>query len=106
MHARQRTLIPKLPAGRDSMATVVIRINGSTQEHAYLRLDPARHPWRELASVLAYRDRAREETGGPPALRHLRSNATGQFDLWVGGLAANKAKLVDVGEWVFSFPSG
>lgn len=63
-----------------------------------LRADPAKAIWRQLASITTLR-RA-DDLGGPLALRHVRDSDS--FDLWTGALVANKAKLVDTVESVFS----
>ena len=93
---------PKLPAGRETMATVYIRGKGSKQELAYLRVILARHPWRELGSLL---DLSRAgEKGGALALDHLQNASDGTVDIWVGGLASDQAKLIDMAEWNLTVP--
>jgi CRISPR system Cascade subunit CasA len=94
---------PKLPDSREPAATVVLR-SGKT-EWTYLRINPDRHPWRELHSVLALQ--AINEPGGPLCLYNVLSLARNRksltIDLWLTGLAADQAKLLDVREWLFSF---
>lgn len=89
---------PKLPH-REPAGTVVRR--GKDGKLAYLRTDLAKHPWRELGSVLAYSHTVGE--GGAWVLGHV-GPADGHVDLWTGGLAANKGKVLDVAEWAFHLP--
>jgi len=97
---------PQLPEGRDPMATVVPsrRIRGE-QEYRYLSFSLNRHPWRDLHAVLTLAPG--DALGGPLALAHIKQNQEDQSDtvtLWVGGLAAEQAKLLDCAEWIFSVP--
>lgn len=90
---------PKLPEYREPAATV-LRVGAQKDQPRYRRVDPSRHPWRDLASVLTLSKSFSE--GGPWVLTHLQGD--GQVDLWTGGLAAREAKLLDVAEWVFHLP--
>jgi len=89
---------PKLPH-REPAGTVVRR--GADERLAYLAVDLAKHPWRDLGSILASSPSADE--GGPWVLRHLVPG-DGEVDLWTGGLAAHKGKLLDAAEWSFHLP--
>ncbi len=89
---------PKLPY-REPSATVIRR--GKDQKLAYLRVDLSKHPWRELGSLLAYAQATGE--GGARALGHLVPG-NGSVDIWTGGLAANKGKVLDLAEWSFHLP--
>jgi CRISPR system Cascade subunit CasA len=89
---------PKLPH-REPAATVIRR--GRNEELAYLGIDLSKHPWRELGSLLAFSRSCLD--GGAWVLGHLRGS-DGEVDLWTGGLAANKAKVLDVAEWTFHLP--
>lgn len=89
---------PKLPH-REPAATVVRR--GKDEKLAYLGVDLSKHPWRELASVLSSSHSLLE--GGAWILGHL-APGQGHVDLWTGGLAANKGKVLDVAEWNFNLP--
>jgi CRISPR system Cascade subunit CasA len=93
---------PKLPAGRETMVTVYIRGKKSKQEQAYLRVNPSRHPWRELGSLLNLNRIG--EVGAALALDHLQNVRDGTIDLWVGGMATNQAKVVDLAEWNLALP--
>ena len=70
---------------------------------SYLRLQPERHPWRELESLLALQTSPAGVT--PP--KHLQNRNRIPTDkalhLWCGGIAVDKAKYIFSGEWVFSF---
>lgn len=89
---------PKLPH-REPAATLKRRATDG--KLFYLPVDLSKHPWRELASILASSPSTGE--GGPWVLAHL-APGQGQVDLWAGGLATNKGKLLDVAEWNFSLP--
>jgi CRISPR system Cascade subunit CasA len=93
---------PKLPQGRESMATVVKRKRGKEEGVGYVAVNLAKHPWRELGSLLAFSKA--DNHGGALALAHLRGLPAGRFDIWTGGLAADKSKLLDMAEWSFSLP--
>lgn len=105
--ARRLTLVngvtyPKFPEIREPSITVV---PGKNDQHP-LPLDLSKHPWRELASVLTMTDSLME--GRALVLRHLRpvdhDDPTDLLsDLWTGGLAADKGKVLDVAEWTFPF---
>ncbi len=58
--------------------------------------------WREL-HALTVRRIGHDSNGGPVALRNLSPDEP--FDLWVGGLVADKAKLQDTVEAVFHVPA-
>jgi len=58
--------------------------------------------WREL-HALTVKAVSQNTTGGPPALQNVGDEQA--FDLWVGGLVTNKAKLVDTTESVFHIPA-
>ena len=90
---------PQIPAWREPMASVKLQKGTKKDEFTdtYVSANPARMPWRELASILAVR-----ETGGRKsalALRHLESLQEKVFTLWTGGLYSEKAKEVDTVEW-------
>ena len=91
---------PQIPEWREPMASVKLQSGQRRDEfvETYVSSNPARMPWRELASLLAVR-----ETGGRKsalALRHLASLPDEhEFTLWTGGLYSKKAKEVDAVEW-------
>lgn len=89
---------PKLPH-REPAATVVRRVKD--EQLAYLGINLSKHPWRDLGSILASSRSLTE--GGPWVLGHL-VHGEGRVDLWTGGLAANKGKVLDVAEWTFHLP--
>jgi hypothetical protein len=57
--------------------------------------------WREL-HALTVKTVSQDTNGGPAALQNISDEQA--FDLWVGGLVASKAKLVDTTEAVFHVP--
>jgi len=82
---------------------VITRQRNGQQERQTLSLSPAKGIWRELAA-LAVLDRAgKEAVGGPLALCCIDPDRP--CDIWVGGLTADKAKLVDTAESVFHLPA-
>lgn len=88
---------------REPSCTIVQRKDRS--EGAQWRVLSAsldRAPWREL-HALSVRRVSRDSNGGPVALRN--ASTTEPFDLWVGGLVADKAKLLDTVEAVFHMPA-
>lgn len=91
---------PQIPAWREPMASVKLQKGSKKDEFlpTYVSSNPARMPWRELASILAVR-----ETGGRKsalALRHLDTlPEEREFTLWTGGLHSEKAKEIDTVEW-------
>lgn len=93
---------PKLPAQRDTSATVVRRGKGNKEKDQYIAVNLSRHPWRELAAILSLK--AATVAGGALALKHLHYIKSERVDIWTGGMAADKNKILDVGEWNFSVP--
>lgn len=93
---------PPYDEWREPTCTIVVRQRKNPPERAVLGASLDRAPWREL-HALAVRRVSRDTNGGPLALQNV--SATDPFDLWVGGLAADKAKLVDTIEAVFHVPA-
>lgn len=86
---------PQLPEWREPMGTV--KPNRDDQP-TYVSADPARMPWRDLASILAIRPSGNRRSA--LVLRHLASLPEAQtFTLWTGGLYSEKAKEIDTVEW-------
>jgi CRISPR system Cascade subunit CasA len=96
---------PKLPESREPMATVVTKSTRGKKELCYLRAVHGQHPWRELHSVLMTGQVTK--SGGPVSLLNLKelyqSDTDRIVNLWVGGLSADRAKLEEVQEYIFSF---
>jgi len=93
---------PKLPDFREPSATVRKIKRGKDEVLAYLPVNPSKHVWRELGAILAMQDA--DKKGGAISLLNLRLQQGGTFDIWAGGLAADKAKLVDMCEWNVTIP--
>lgn len=76
---------------------------GKKETLSYLRIQPERHPWRELESLLALHPSSAELT--PP--KHLQNRYLISDDkalrLWCGGVAKDQAKYIFSGEWLFTF---
>lgn len=86
---------PQLPEWREPMATV--KPNREDQP-TYVSVNPARMPWRDLASILAIHQSGNRKSA--LALRNLESLPGNQsFALWTGGLYSEKAKEIDAVEW-------
>ncbi len=94
----------KFPEARDGMATVIIMGRGTTEKLGYWGIDLKRHPWRELAAVLAIHHAGKN--GSPYAIQRMDKVNQDCFDLWIGGIKAKKAKLIDAAESVFRIPMG
>jgi CRISPR system Cascade subunit CasA len=74
-------------------------------KHYYMSVDPSKHIWRELGSLLALQ-KANENFSAmnlPNAIFAGRS----VIDIWCGGLAkgATAAKIYDMVDWNFSIPA-
>jgi len=98
--------VDRLPLFREPWTTVVMR--GDTPRE--LGVDPSRHMWRELGSLLSL---SKSRTGATASLSlyNLRTYFElfpGQvMDVWVGGLKSGGGggKLVDMAEWSFIIQS-
>lgn len=93
---------PKLPEAREPTGTVLLLKGKKPEKYSYLAMDVGRHPWRELSSLLTLA--GKDSPGGALALQHLDPNQQEIVDVWTGGLAADKGKIIDVGEWTFCIP--
>ncbi len=94
---------PKLPEWREPCGTIIRTGKGNSEKLTYVAVNPAKHPWRELGSILALA--SADTPGGAFPLMHMRNLEDRTFEIWTGGLAADKAKLVDMAEWSFTLPS-
>ncbi len=95
---------PKFPMVRETTATVVKKGAGTKESEGYLNIDLSKHPWRELGAILLLGKTG--NVGGAPALRNL-TNMKQHYeyvDIWTGGLAADKGKILDTAEWNFTLP--
>jgi CRISPR system Cascade subunit CasA len=81
---------------REPTATIITKSDGEQRAPLGASLDRA--PWRQL-QALTVRRFAQSGTGGPLALDNLDGDE--EFDLWVGALIADKAKILDTLESVF-----
>jgi CRISPR system Cascade subunit CasA len=90
------------PEWREPTSTVVTRHINHQPIRRILPASVEKAVWRELhALVVIAVDK--NSNGGPATLENVEDGVA--FDLWVGGLAANKAKLVDTTESVFHIPA-
>jgi CRISPR system Cascade subunit CasA len=86
---------------REPSATIVKRSVKGQPTNVVLPASVEKAVWRELHALTVRA--VGLNPGGPAALQHLSNDES--FDLWVGGLVANKAKLVDTVESVFHVPA-
>jgi len=90
------------PEWREPTATIVTRQIKNQPTRVVLPASVEKGAWREV-HALTVMAADKNSNGGPAALQNVADG--GAFDLWVGGLAANKAKLVDTTESVFHVPA-
>lgn len=89
---------------REPSATVVLRRTVKEQvQPTVLAASFEKAVWRELHALTV--KAVGQNPGGPAALQNIGTGEEAAFDLWVGGLVANKAKLLDTTESVFHVPS-
>ena len=88
---------------REPTATIVTRKVKGQPTRVVLAASIERAVWREL-HALTVKAVSQDTNGGPAALQNISAQTA--FDLWVGGLVANKAKLVDTTESAFHVPAG
>ncbi|MBN2450794.1 MAG: type I-E CRISPR-associated protein Cse1/CasA [Lentisphaeria bacterium] len=91
------------PLWREACATVVARPRDGSIERQALSLSPAKAVWREVSAITVLDRGGHDVLGGPLALCHVEPEQS--CDIWVGGLIADKAKLVDTIEAVFHLPA-
>jgi CRISPR system Cascade subunit CasA len=94
---------PAFPDWREPTATIVIRQRNNQRERKVLNASLDKAPWREL-HALAVKRIGQDTNGGVVALQNLTGDRP--FDLWVGGLVADKAKPLDTVEAVYHVPAG
>ena len=82
---------------REPSATIVTGTIKGQPARVVVRASTDKAVWRELHALTV--KAVGDKPGGPAALQHVSEDEP--FDLWVGGLVANKAKLVDTTESVF-----
>ena len=94
---------PQLPEQRDPFGTVYDtgkQRMGKSTSLTYLSVNPEAAAWRELASILSLQVLdSKTGTVGAFNLQHLRTTQAPEFDIWIGGLAVDQAKMIDMCEW-------
>ena len=93
---------PSWPEAREASATIVVRTIKGQPDRFVLGASLDKAPWREL-HALTVKSAFLKDAGGPPALNNLAGDQA--FDLWVGGLVADKAKVLDTLEGVYHVPA-
>lgn len=103
---------PVLPEIREPMGAIFVRLNKNKIDWKYVRTDPNQHPWRNLCAILAHikRDEA-GSSGGAYALENIpfiakSKDGRGSYELWIGGVASNKAKIIDTAYWTVQINTG
>lgn len=86
---------------REPTATVVVKIKDNQETRDNLPVEIEKAVWRELHTLIVTAV-DKNSNGGPLALRNIFDAAA--FDLWAGGLAAKRAKLIDLSESVLHVP--
>ena len=93
---------PSWPESREATASVKVREVKGQPERFIVAASLEKAPWREL-NALTIKTVSVSSNGGPMALNNLTGTAA--FDLWVGGLVADKAKVLDTVEAVYYIPA-
>jgi CRISPR system Cascade subunit CasA len=87
------------PQQREAASTEVIKTNVKGIERTIVSASLEKATWRELSAITV----KRTEGGGPLSLQNLSDDRA--FDIWAGGLVADRAKLVGSVESVFHVPA-
>ena len=93
---------PSWPEAREASATIIVRTIKGQPDRFVLGASLDKAPWREL-HALAVQSAFMKDAGGPAALNNLAGDQA--FDLWVGALVADKAKVLDTVEGVYHVPA-
>ena len=93
---------PSWPEAREASATISVRTITGQAGRFVLGASLDKAPWREL-HALTVKSAFMKDTGGPVALNNLAGDQP--FDLWVGALVADKAKVLDTLEGVYHLPA-
>ena len=87
---------------REPSATVIVRTVKGQPTRVVLPASIDKATWRQLHALTV--KAVGQKPGGPAALQNISLDEDA-FDLWAGGLVANKAKPVDTTESVFHVPA-
>ena len=90
------------PGWREPSSTIITAKGKGQPERVVLGASVERAAWRVLYA-LTVKAAGQNTNGGPAALQNVSDEEA--FDLWVGGLVANKAKPVDTIESVLHVPA-
>jgi CRISPR system Cascade subunit CasA len=93
---------PSWPEIREATSTVVVTETKGKADRQLLRASLDKAPWRVL-NALTVKTVSMGDIGGPIALDNLSGNEA--FDLWVGALVADQAKVLDTVEGVYHLPA-
>lgn len=92
---------PSWPEFREGSASVRVRVVKGQPERFVVAASLEKAPWREL-NAITIKTVSATDNGGPLALNNLSGAVA--FDLWVGALVADKAKVLDTVEAVYHIP--
>jgi len=103
--------IPDFPIYRDPMMTILPpskeKSSDSGEFGTILKLNLDTQPWREFESILAYHNIEGKSGSGPIAMRHVRNlKNVPVIRVLTGGVAVERAKVLDTAEWLFTIPVG
>lgn len=90
---------PLLPVFREPAATVILR----DEEPAVIGVSLGRSIWRQLSSIAMKRIAQNNPQSGPRSLVNVPEDR--RSTLWIGALATDKAKILDVVEAAYELPA-
>lgn len=90
---------PLLPVFREPAATVILR----DKEPAVIGVSLGRSIWRQLSSIALKRRAQNDPQSGPRSLVNVPQDRRSM--LWIGALATDKAKILDVVEAAYELPA-
>jgi CRISPR system Cascade subunit CasA len=90
---------PLLPIFREPAATVILR----DEEPAVIGVSLGRSIWRQISSIAMKRIAQSNPQSGPRALVNVPPDR--RTTLWIGALATDKAKILDVVEAAYELPA-
>lgn len=94
---------PPIPEYQDPVLTIVTKEVNKKKTAGYLSLNPSKHIWRDLQSILLLNNRNNKR--GPLALKripYLETDST--ITIWAGGIKAKQAKFIDACQWNITIP--
>lgn len=96
---------PAFEEARESTATLRLYEKDGVLERSLLRCQVDRSAWRDLHAVLVVKHAKANEVSAPLNLQVRCRRKGPTFQLWTGGLIADKAKIIDAVESSFTIPT-